>query len=161
MRIILFGDGAWAANSLERLNRDGHTVACVVVRAITSDEALEDSAKDLGILVHRPSNVNDPDFLTAISEIKPDLNLSISYDQILRTSLIGLAPLGFVNFHAGKLPYYRGRNVINWALINGESEIGITAHHIDEGIDTGDIILQRALPIDWIYNYGEFGQTIL
>ncbi|MGZ5488958.1 MAG: methionyl-tRNA formyltransferase, partial [Candidatus Aminicenantales bacterium] len=65
------------------------------------------------------------------------------------------APLGFVNFHAGKLPNYRGRNVVNWALINGETEIGLTAHFMDEGIDTGDILLQKTLPILWTDTYGD------
>ena len=85
----------------------------------------------------------------------PDLNLSVSYDQIIRRPLLEAAPLGFVNFHAGKLPIYRGRNVVNWALINGETEIGLTAHFMDEGIDTGDILLQRTLPIAWTDTYGD------
>jgi len=63
--------------------------------------------------------------------------------------------LGCLNFHAGKLPFYRGRNVINWAIINGEREIGITAHFMDEGIDTGDILLQRTEPIGWTDTYGD------
>ena len=55
--------------------------------------------------------------------------------------------LGTINCHAGKLPFYRGRNVLNWAIINGESEFGITVHFIDDGIDTGDIIKQKTYPI--------------
>jgi methionyl-tRNA formyltransferase len=79
----------------------------------------------------------------------------VSYDQIVRRPLLDSAPRGFVNFHAGKLPLYRGRNVVNWALINGEPEIGITGHFMDEGIDTGDILLQRTLPIGWTDGYGD------
>jgi methionyl-tRNA formyltransferase len=86
--------------------------------------------------------------------LKPDLNISVSYDQIFRQPLLISAPLGCINCHAGKLPYYRGRNVINWAIINNEPEIGLTVHYIDEGIDTGDIVVQRMLPIDWGDTYG-------
>ena len=81
--------------------------------------------------------------------------MSVSYDQIVRRPLLEAAPLGFVNFHAGKLPHYRGKNVVNWALINGEPEIGMTGHYMDEGIDTGDILLQRTLPIAWTDTYGD------
>ena len=161
MHILLFGDGAWAANSLKRLSQEGRSLAGVVVRAKSSDETLENLARELGLAVYRPASVNDPAFLSNIAELKPDLNLSISYNQIFRRPMIELAPLGFVNFHAGKLPYYRGRNVINWALINGESEIGLTAHYIDEGIDTGDIILQRTLPVSWTDTYGDVLRNVV
>jgi methionyl-tRNA formyltransferase len=71
----------------------------------------------------------------------------MSYNQIFRSRIINLPPLKTINCHAGKLPFYRGRNILNWALINDEKEFGITVHYIDEGIDTGDIILQRNFPI--------------
>jgi methionyl-tRNA formyltransferase len=105
--------------------------------------------------VKQPSNANADDFVAWVSREAPDLNVSVSYDQIIRRPLLESAPMGFVNFHAGKLPNYRGRNVVNWALINGETEIGLTAHFMDEGIDTGDIILQRTQPIGWADTYGD------
>jgi methionyl-tRNA formyltransferase len=58
-----------------------------------------------------------------------------------------LTPKGIINCHAGKLPFYRGRNVLNWVLINDEKEFGVTVHFVDEGIDTGDIILQKTFPV--------------
>jgi methionyl-tRNA formyltransferase len=82
------------------------------------------------------------------------VNLSIAYNQIFRGAVRATAAW-FLNVHAGKLPAYRGRNVINWALINGEREIGITVHIVDDGIDTGDILLQRTLPIGWADTYGD------
>jgi methionyl-tRNA formyltransferase len=78
----------------------------------------------------------------------------MSFDQILRRSLYALPRLGTVNCHAGKLPFYRGRNVLNWALINDEKEFGITVHYIDDGVDTGDIIMQSSYPIDDTDDYG-------
>jgi methionyl-tRNA formyltransferase len=71
----------------------------------------------------------------------------MSFDQIMKPSLFSIPKFGSINCHAGKLPFYRGRNVLNWVLINDEKEFGITVHFIDEGIDTGDIILQKVYPI--------------
>ena len=127
----------------------------MVVRTTSNDQTLITAASKMGLPVFQPKSVNDPAFVAEIAALKPDLNLSISYNQILRPPWIDLAPQGFVNFHAGKLPNYRGRNVINWALINGETEIGLTAHFIDEGIDTGDIISQQTLPVAWTDTYGD------
>lgn len=155
MRIVLFGDGAWAANSLMRLYEDGHSIASVVIRTKPSDTSLEDACRKLGVPVLQPRNINAPDFLETMRSLEPDICLSISCNQIMRRPLLDTSPRGFVNFHAGSLPFYRGRNVINWAIINGEKEIGLTAHFIDEGIDTGDILLQKILPISWSDTYGD------
>lgn len=155
MNILFFGDGAWAALSLERLVADGHKVLAVVDRVTPSSPDLEALACSLGLTVLRPPRVNSPEFLQRVAELGPELNVSVSYDQIVRRPLHETAPRGFVNVHAGRLPQYRGRNVINWAIINGASEIGVTAHYIDEGIDTGDIIRQIVLPIGWTDTYGD------
>ena len=155
MRILLFGDGAWAADSLRRLAKDGWDIAGVVIRVRPSDTSLVEAAGELGFPVLQPQQVNRPEFVSQVTAMHPDLNVSISYDQILRRPILESAPLGFINFHAGRLPCYRGRNVINWAIINGENEIGLTAHYIDTGIDTGDIVLQRTLPICWTDTYSD------
>jgi methionyl-tRNA formyltransferase len=162
MRILLFGDGAWAANSLMRLQQTERAqIVGVVLRSSPSDDTLARVAQEFGLRVFRPENVNEAEFVELVRRLNPDLNLSISYNQILQPPVIQTAPLGFVNFHAGKLPLYRGRNVINWALINGEKEIGLTAHFVDEGIDTGDIILQHTLPIAWTDNYGDVLMSVV
>jgi methionyl-tRNA formyltransferase len=155
VRCWFFGDGAWATNSLQRLREDGHEILGMVLRRRPSDEGLAATARSLNVPVLQPSDANEAGFVACVLKSGPELNVSVSYDQIVRRPLLESAPLGFVNFHAGKLPFYRGRNVINWALINGETEIGLTAHYMDEGIDTGDIILQRTLPIGWTETYGD------
>jgi methionyl-tRNA formyltransferase len=83
----------------------------------------------------------------------------MSFNQIFKSRLINLPVLKVINCHAGKLPFYRGRNVLNWVLINDESEFGITVHFIDEGIDTGDIILQRTFQIDDTDDYSTLLST--
>ncbi len=149
MRIVLFGDGEWATRSLLRLQADGHAVAGLVIRRRPTDRAFLECARQLGAPVLQPADVNAEAFVERVAALGADVGLSIAYDQILRRPLLATPRLGCVNFHAGKLPAYRGRNVITWAILNGEPEIGLTAHMMDDGIDTGGILLQRVLPIGW------------
>jgi methionyl-tRNA formyltransferase len=93
-------------------------------------------------------NINSDEFILTIQRFDCDLLVSMSFNQIFKTRIINLARLTTINCHAGKLPFYRGRNILNWALINDEKEFGITVHFIDEGIDTGDIISQQMFTID-------------
>lgn len=155
MRILFLGDGSWATRSLVRLVAEDWDVAGVVLRTRVTDPDLAATAAHLGVPVFQPADINDPGFIAQIAALRPELLVSVSYDQILRKAVRTAAPLGCVNFHAGKLPAYRGRSVLNWALINGETEIGMTAHFVDAGIDTGDVILQRMMPIAWTDTYAE------
>src|SRR5690242_17206881 len=154
LRIVLLGDGPWAAESLRRLRGGPHVVVGVLLRTRPSDETLDAAARCAGVPVLQPDDVNGQESVQWIDALRPDLLVSIAYNQILRRGVLATAMLGCVNVHAGKLPSYRGRNVINWAIINGEPEIGITAHLVDDGIDTGDILVQRMLPIAWTDTYG-------
>lgn len=155
LRLVLFGDGLWAQRGLERVLTEGYTVVGVVLRRKPTHPDLRAVAERAGIRVFQPARVNAPEFVETLKALDPDLGVSVAYDQIFRRRLLELPRLGMVNFHAGRLPYYRGRNVINWAIINGERELGITAHFVNEGIDTGEIILQKLLPILWEDTYAE------
>jgi methionyl-tRNA formyltransferase len=154
MRVVLFADGRWATATLLRLREVGHEVAAVVLRARPSEIGLEAAARALGLPILQPQHVNAPGCVASVRALAADVHLSIAYDQIFGAAMRATAPW-FLNAHAGKLPQYRGRNIINWALINGEPEIGLTVHLVDDGIDTGDILLQRTLPIEWTASYGD------
>lgn len=148
MRIGFFGDGPWALESLRALWDLPDVVTVFVVgRWPTPDEQLRNFAAEHGITFYAEQDVNSRSFLREISVINSDLFVSVSYDQIFNSKSLMIPEMGIINCHAGKLPFYRGRNVLNWALINGEKEFGITVHYIDEGVDTGDIILQEVFPI--------------
>lgn len=155
LRIAVYGDGQWAADTVARLADAGHRIAGVILRASPSDSTLGDSAARMRVPILCPARVNAPDAVAAIAALHPELGISVAYNQILRAPVRDAHARGVVNFHAGMLPFYRGRNVINWAIINGETEIGLTAHYVDDGIDTGDIITQLALPIAWTDDYGD------
>ena len=148
MRIGYFADGRWAHKSLDRIRRlKGVQVRLIVARYESPDPVLKSAADNLGVPFLVEENVNREDFLETLRDVQVDLNVSMSFNQILKRPIMELAPKGFINCHAGALPFYRGRNVLNWVLINGEERFGVTVHHIDEGIDTGDIIKQRFAPI--------------
>jgi len=161
MRLLLAGDGEWAAACLQPLIQAGHEFAAVSLRNHPSDKSLELTARALNLPILRPENINAESYIDEIKSMKIDLGVSIACDQIMRRPLLDTAKRGFINFHAGKLPSYRGRNIINWAIINGESEIGVTAHVVNEGIDTGDIVLQRTLPVGWTDTYGDVLKRIV
>jgi len=154
LRIGYFADGLWAHKALcQMLKHPEYEVDFIVVRYDTQDPVLIEMAENNGIKWLAHENVNSPEFLSFIQERQPDLLVSMSFNQILKREILEIAPRGFINCHAGALPFYRGRNVLNWALINGEVSYGVTVHYIDEGIDTGDIIVQKHGAIDPADNY--------
>jgi methionyl-tRNA formyltransferase len=105
------------------------------------------AARRHGIRLLRPVDVNAPDFLAALRSMDPDLVISVSCPQIFHRPLLELPRLGCLNVHSALLPKYRGMLPTFWALVNGESETGVTVHRMVEGIDGGEIILQRRVPI--------------
>ena len=94
------------------------------------------------------------EFLQILKGYPSELYVSMSFNQIFREDIRELPPLGIINCHAGRLPFYRGRNILNWVLINDEKEFGITVHYVDSGIDTGDILVQRTYGITDQDTYG-------
>ncbi len=92
-------------------------------------------------------DLNAPENITRVAQLRPDLILVVGWTRLLGPELLRLPPLGVVGFHASLLPRYRGRAPVNWALINGERETGNTMFFLDEGVDTGDVIDQRRIPI--------------
>lgn len=148
LKIGYFADGPWSHQALTKLLSDNTIqIAFICARHDTPDPVLKAEAEKHGILFITHPDINSQSFLRHIGEYKCDLFVSMSFNQIFRTESINLPTRKTINCHAGKLPFYRGRNILNWALINDEREFGITVHFVDEGIDTGDIIMQRCYPI--------------
>ena len=98
--------------------------------------------------IYQPEQVRHRDFVRVLRELQPDVIIVVAFGQILPKSVLVLPPYGCLNVHPSYLPKYRGAAPIQWALINGETETGVTIMLLDEGEDTGDIILQSSLPID-------------
>ena len=154
MKIAIFGDGEWASRTVELLSFDKNIkISLICGRYKNFDKKLREISIKKNIKFVSPKNVNDSEFITFIKSYNLDIIISIAYNQIFKKDILNLPKISSINCHAGKLPFYRGRNILNWALINDEKEIGITVHSIDQGIDTGDIIIQKSYKITDNDNY--------
>jgi methionyl-tRNA formyltransferase len=148
LKIGYFADGPWSHNALtELLSDETLEVGFICARNDSPDAVLKVMAAENGLNFITHPKINSLEFLDLIKGYECDLFVSMSFNQIFRNELINLPSLKTINCHAGKLPFYRGRNILNWALINDEKEFGITVHYVDEGIDTGDIIVQNCYAI--------------
>lgn len=148
MKIGYFADGPWGHLTLDKLLDDPTIeIAFIVPRNDTKDTYLYNKAKEKNIDYLCPVKVNSDEFYEQAKAYDCDLFVSMSYNQIFKKKIYSLPKYKTINCHAGKLPYYRGRNILNWALINDEKEFGITVHYVDDGIDTGDIIVQQSYRI--------------
>ncbi|EBH4142691.1 methionyl-tRNA formyltransferase [Campylobacter jejuni] len=147
LKIGYFADGKWARICLLKILQNPQIQINFIVLRKTKDTKLEKLALRYQIPCYTHIDVNSKEFLNELEKYSNDLLVSMSFDQIFKEELLKLYPRKIINCHAGKLPFYRGRNILNWALINDEKEFGISVHFIDKGIDTGDIILQKTYDI--------------
>jgi methionyl-tRNA formyltransferase len=160
LKIGYFADGPWSHEAFKLLAADDSIKICFIVpRTDTEDFTLRKYANEYGIDYLHPVKVNSNSFIEKAEKYNCDLFVSMSFNQIFKKEVINLPKYNTINCHAGKLPFYRGRNVLNWVLINDEKEFGITVHFVDEGIDTGDIILQQTYPITDNDNYQSLLKT--
>lgn len=147
-KIGVFAFGKSAVNTLQKLAADDTiTIAFVMLRIGNDDKDIKSICAINKIECLENLKVNNDVVKGQLASYNCDLFVSMNFDQIFKTDMINIPPLKTINCHTGKLPYYRGKNTLNWSLINGESDYGVTVHYVDEGIDTGDIILQGIYPI--------------
>lgn len=145
------GTPQFAATSLEAIVQSGFPVGLVVTQPDRRKgrgrkmvpPPVKLSAERFGIRTLQPESVLNPELVDAASRVKPDILVVVAFGQILPKSLLDLPRLGAMNIHASLLPKYRGPAPIQWALINGDHETGVTSIQMDEGLDTGDILLRK------------------
>jgi methionyl-tRNA formyltransferase len=155
MRIVFLGSGRFAIPSLEALLDAGHDVAAVVTQPdkekgrgrTLAPPPVKPIALAHRIEVVQPRRIKAPEALAALRAFAPEIQVVVAYGQILPRAVIDLAPRGTVNVHGSVLPRYRGAAPIQWAIVNGEAETGVTTMLVDEGMDTGPILLTRTTPI--------------
>jgi methionyl-tRNA formyltransferase len=156
MRLVFCGTPHFALPTLKQLLAAGHTIELVVtqpdrVRGRDQDPSpppIKVLAQEAGLPVVQPEKIkNNPDFRARVESIKPDAIIVVAYGRIIPEWMLNLPRLGNINLHASLLPKYRGAAPIQWAVANGETVTGATTMRIDQGLDTGDMLLQRSLPI--------------
>lgn len=154
MKIIFFGTPDFSIPSLELLLKEGYEIAAVVTAPDKPrgrgrqllPSPVKRFARESNLTVLQPDNLNDESFINEIKRIAPDLMVVVAY-RILPPEVFTLPAKGTFNLHASLLPKYRGAAPINWAIIKGEKETGVTTFFLEEKVDTGNIILQARSPI--------------
>lgn len=156
LRIIFMGTPDFAVPTLQALIDSPDQVVAVICQPDRkkgrgrrlSPPPVKVLAKKAGIPILQPIAIRTEKFLEKIQSLRPDLIVVTAYGRILPGSLLNLPPLGTINVHGSLLPKYRGAAPIQWAVLKGETETGVTIMQMDEGMDTGDILLPVSLPIE-------------
>lgn len=156
MKIIFMGTPDFASGALEAIVKAGHEVAAVV----TQPDKPKGRGKEMqmppvkicalkyGIPVLQPVKVREPGEVARLAAFGADIFVVAAFGQLLPEEILCLPKFGCVNIHASLLPKYRGAAPIQWAILNGEKETGITIMQMDKGLDTGNILMTRAVPIE-------------
>lgn len=155
MKIIFMGTPDFAVPTLEAIIDAGHEVIGVVTQPDRprgrgqkiAPSPVKEVAEKYGLAIYQPEKVKDASFVAKLKELNPEAIVVVAFGQLLSPEILNIPRLGCINVHASLLPRYRGAAPIHWAIINGEKESGVTTMYMAEGLDTGDMILKREVPI--------------
>ncbi len=155
-KILFMGTPEFAVPSLRTLAEEEYPIVGVVTQPDRPKgrgrklipPPVKACAVELGIPVYQPDRVRDQDFLDTFRELAPDMVALVAFGQILPKEIIARPRFGCLNVHPSLLPRHRGAAPINWALINGDTKTGVTIMLMDEGVDSGDILLQEEIAIE-------------
>ena len=155
MRIVFMGTPDFAVPCLAELLEAGHQVCGVFTqpdkpkgrKMVLTPPPVKELALEKGLPVYQPAKMRDGEALGILQELRPELIVVVAYGKILPKEILTLPPKGCVNVHGSLLPKYRGAAPIQWSVINGEKETGVTTMLMDEGLDTGDMLLRDTVKI--------------
>lgn len=155
MRILFMGTPEFAVTSLRRLVKDGHTVCGVFTQPDKpknrghklSFSPVKEYALTEKIPVYQPLSMRSSEALSLVRDLAPELIVVAAYGKILPEEILGVPHYGCINVHSSLLPKYRGAAPINWAILNGERESGVSIMYMAKELDAGDVILQKSTPI--------------
>lgn len=155
MRIIFMGTPDFSVDTLREIHKKGHEIVLVVTQPdkpkgrgnSVSFLPVKQAALDLGIEVFQPQKVREKECISYLKSYHADLIVVVAFGQILSKEILDMPKYGCINVHASLLPKYRGAAPIQWAVINGEKVSGVTIMKMDTGIDTGDMILKKDVPL--------------
>ena len=156
MRVIFMGTPDFATGTLEKIVLAGHEVVGVVTQPdkpkgrgkTLMPTPVKEGAVKYNLPVYQPKKVREPEVVELLRGLKPDVIVVAAFGQIISKEILEMPKYGCINVHASLLPAYRGAAPIQWAVINGDKESGVTIMQMDEGIDTGDMIEKVVVPID-------------
>ncbi len=158
MKIIFMGTPDFAVPSFERLLKDGHEIVLAVTQEdkpkgrhqVLTPPPVKECALRHGVAVYQPKTLKSDEAYETLKAVNADLIAVVAYGKILPPRILEMTPYGAINVHGSLLPKYRGSAPIQWAVLNGDAVSGVTTQQMNEGIDTGDILMmsERAIPED-------------
>lgn len=168
MKLIYMGTPDFAVPSLERLIADGHEIALVVTqpdkpvgrKQVLTPPAVKVCALAHELPVYQPASMKTEESYETLKAIGADAIIVVAYGKILPKRILDLTPYGCVNVHGSLLPRYRGAAPVQWAVLNGDKESGVTTMQLDEGVDTGDILLMAQRTITDTMTGGELFELL-
>ena len=148
MRLVFMGTPDFAVPCLEALINAGHEIAAVYSqpdkpvgrKQITEPTPVKQCAQKHGITVYQPQSLRSEEQTELFRSLAPQAVAVVAYGKLIPADILRIAPLGFINVHGSLLPKYRGAAPIQWAVVNGERQTGVTTMLLNEGMDTGDIL---------------------
>ncbi len=168
MRIVFMGTPDFSVPCLQRLIADGEEVVGVFTQpdkpkgrgyTLTPPPVKAEALKH-GIPVFQPNSMRDGEALAILEQLQPDLSVVVAYGKILPKEILYFPKYNSINIHASLLPKYRGAAPIQWVILNGEEKTGVTSMQMDEGVDTGDMLLKAELPISPNMTGGELHDAL-
>ncbi|MFA3781735.1 methionyl-tRNA formyltransferase [Melioribacteraceae bacterium 4301-Me] len=168
MKVVFMGTPEFAVASLKKIYQSQHEILAVVTTPdkqrgrgrVVSFTAVKDFAVRYNLRLLQPDELKEKKFIEELKKLDSDLFVVVAF-RILPKEVYTIPKFGTINLHASLLPKYRGAAPIQWALINGEKETGVTTFFIEEKVDTGNIILQEKIPIDDEDNYGTLHDKLM
>lgn len=168
MRIVYMGTPDFAVLPLQKLIKSKHNVVAVFTQPDKpkgrgyqlQPPPVKVTAQAHNIPVYQPQSIKTPEMLAVLQQLAPDIIVVVAYGQILPKPVLDLPPYGCVNVHASLLPKYRGAAPIQWCIVNGEKETGVTTMYMAQGLDTGDMILKYQTPISPEETAGELSDRL-
>ena len=169
MKIVFMGTPEIATGCLQKIIDEKYEV----IEVVTQPDKPQNRGKKLGmppvkelalkydIPVYQPVKAREESFVEILKELNPDVIVVVAFGQILPKEILDIPKLGCINVHVSLLPKYRGAAPINWVIINGESKTGVTTMYMDEGLDTGDMILKTEFDLDDEITAGELHDKMM
>lgn len=168
MRVVFMGTPEFSVPCLRRLLADGHDVAGVFTQPdkpkgrgnVLTPPPVKVTAMEANVPVFQPKSMRDGEALEILRGLQPELIVVTAFGRILPKEILDFPEYGCINIHASLLPRYRGAAPIQWCVLNGETESGVTSMQMDVGLDTGDMLLQAKVPIGENMTSGELNDLL-
>lgn len=155
MKLVFMGTPDFAVGTLQEVVKAGHKVLGVVTQPdkpkgrgkTLQPTPVKAAAQELGIAVYQPKSIKTPEFVETLRKLQPEAIVVVAFGQLISREILELPPHGCLNVHASLLPKYRGAAPVQWAVLCGEIESGVTVMRMDEGLDTGDMLAKASVPL--------------